>query len=310
MPLRPGDDRFLPELKRFTKSNVNLVSLNIGFGDLSLDDHLRNLAAFRQWINSHPDRYLLVRSTNDVDRAIKEKKLGITFDMEGLSPLAGGDFGMIAMLEELGVKWALIAYNRNNSFGGGCLDHDTGLTPLGRQAIIEMERVGMVVCCSHTGHKTARDVLSLANKPVIFSHSNPASVFAHERNIPDDLIQQCAETGGVIGINGIEPFLGNHKDPAIAISRHIDHIVQLTGPDHVGLGLDFVFDLEELMEYLNSSPNTFTNSGEPVALPRFFPPEGLVRLTDELLGLGYKHKDIKAILGGNWRRVAETCWNC
>ena len=74
---------------------------------------------------------------------------------------------------ELGVRWMLIAYKRSNTAGGGCLDDDSGLTAIGRAIIDEMERVGMVLCLSHTGSKTALKALEYARHPVIFSHSNP-----------------------------------------------------------------------------------------------------------------------------------------
>jgi membrane dipeptidase len=71
-----------------------------------------------------------------------------------------------------------------------------------------MERVGMVLCCTHVGHRTAREAMEYARNPVIFSHSNPSAVYAHVRNIPDDLMRMCAAKGGVVNINGVGMFLG------------------------------------------------------------------------------------------------------
>ena len=102
----------------------------------------------------------------------------------------------------------LLAYNLNNLAGGGCQDDDDGMTAFGHDVVREMERVGMVVCCSHTGYRTARDVLKMATKPVVFSHSNAHDIVAHPRNLPDDLVRECAQTGGVVGVNGIGLFLG------------------------------------------------------------------------------------------------------
>jgi membrane dipeptidase len=78
------------------------------------------------------------------------------------------DLSLVQTFYELGVRWMLIAYNRNNKAGGGCQDEDTGLTAVGRQIIDEMERVGMVLCCSHVGYRTARAALEYSKKPVIF----------------------------------------------------------------------------------------------------------------------------------------------
>jgi membrane dipeptidase len=109
-----------------------------------------------------------------------------------------------------------------------------------------MERLDMLVCLSHTGHRTARDVLAMAQRPVIFSHSNPATLRPYPRNIPDELIRACAETGGVVGISGIGAFLGDNDSRSEIYARHIDHVVKLVGAHHVSIALDHVLDVEDL----------------------------------------------------------------
>jgi membrane dipeptidase len=312
MPLRPDDQSFLDQLQRVHQADVNVVSLNVGFGPQELDAHVRMLASFRQWLADHADRYELARSVADIDRARAEGKLAVFFDIEGMVPLDGGDHGLVALFRELGVGWMLIAYNRNNAAGGGCLDEDCGLTGHGRRVLAEMKRVGMIVCCSHTGHDTVREVMEVADNPVIFSHSNASAVYAHPRNIPDDLIRRCAATGGVVGINGLGDFLGpfaegQEWDPVDDMVRHIDHIVQMVGPEHVGLGLDYVFDQQELADYLKNMKSTFGD--QPMSFSnRFAPAETFLPLTARLMQMGYAHKDLQNILGGNWYRVARQVW--
>ena len=124
----------------------------------------------------------------------------------------------------------LLVYNRRNLAGSGCHDpEDEGLTDLGRAILAEMDRVGMVKCCSHTGYRTAREILDSTDRPVIFSHSNPRALRDHPRNIPDDLIRACAATGGVVGINGVGLFLGTGPPTAEVIVRNIDYVAQLVG---------------------------------------------------------------------------------
>jgi membrane dipeptidase len=298
-------------------AGFDVASLNVGFGPQPLEQHLRMLAAFRRWFAARPDRYALAATVGDVDAAREAGKLAIVFDMEGMAPLDGGDHGLVELLHDLGVRWMLIAYNRANAAGGGCYDEaDGGLTPHGRAVLAEMRRVGMAVCCSHTGHRTARDVMEHAGAPVIFSHSNPAAVHPHPRNIPDDLIRACAATGGVVGVNGIGPFLRAEgagaemaaETWAVTLARHVDHVVQITGPEHAGLALDYVFDGQELLDYLATMRETFPDDATYRSPPGMAPPETLESLVEALLARGYAQADVAMIIGGNWRRVAAQTW--
>jgi membrane dipeptidase len=207
MPLRP-DDSFLPQLERYRKAGVTVASLNVGFARIPWTEHLRVLSFMRQWIARRPESYRLIGTVEDVQRCRREGKLGIVFDVEGMCPVED-NLSLVQTFYELGVRWMLIAYNHNNAAGGGCLEQaDPGLSATGRAIIDEMERVGMVLCVSHTGARTAAEALEYARQPVIFSHSNPAGETPQPRNISDDLIRACARTGGVVGLSGIGAFLG------------------------------------------------------------------------------------------------------
>jgi membrane dipeptidase len=302
MPLRADDD-FLPQMERFRSVNHTVVTLNVGFDITNIESNFRVLAHFRHWVHGHSDRYMLIKTVADIQKAKESGRLGVLFDLEGTCAL-GDQLSMIEMYYALGVRWMLMAYNKNNSVSGGCQDEDTGLTAFGRQVLDEMGRVGMVPCCSHTGWKSARDVLGYVKGPVIFSHSNAYAVHAHPRNIPDDLIKACAATGGVVGVNGIGRFLGDNDNRTETWFRHVDHMVQLVGPDHVGLGLDYVFDVEELKAFYKSRPDMYPSAKPSPTIE----PERLPHLVQAMLDHEYPEEAIVKILGGNHLRVAATVW--
>jgi membrane dipeptidase len=307
MPLRPNDTSFLPQLARYAQAGFNIVSLNVGFDAVPWENTVRMLAQFRHWVRQHPGEYLLIESVDDVLRAQAQGKLGVTFDIEGGCALVD-QLSMVELYYELGVRWMLIAYNRNNALGGGCQDDDHGLTAFGRQVLDEMARVGMIVCCSHTGWRTTMDVMSYSKNPVIFSHSNPQSMWSHKRNIRDDVIKACAGTGGVVGINGIGSFLGQNDTRTETLVRHIDYVVNLVGARHVGLGFDYVFDRAELDEYLINHPEMFPPSeGYSVGMS-MVEPEQLADVVEQLVRMGYSDEDMHGILGGNHLRVARRVW--
>lgn len=306
MPLRANDESFLPQLERYQHAGVDIVSLNVGFDAVPWENTVLVIAHFRRWIRRNADRYLLVERIDDIDRVRREGKLGIMFDIEGGCAL-NGQLSMVEFYYDLGVRWMLFAYNRNNALGGGCQDDDRGLTIFGRQVLDEMARVGMVTCCSHIGHRTAMEIIERSRNPVIFSHSNPRSVREHPRNIRDEAIRACAETGGVIAINGMGDFLGENDDRTETIVRHIDYVAQLVGADHVGLGLDYVFDLQELAEFLKNHPDIYPPERYHGVM-KMVRPEQIPEIAESLLWLGYSEGHLRMILGENHLRVARQVW--
>ncbi len=289
LPLRPDDESFLPGLERYRHTGVNVVGINIGFGEQSVEAHMRMLAQFRSWFARRPGEYLVIHDVADVLHAKETGRLGVLFDIEGANAI-GDQLSLISFYYDLGVRWMLMAYNRNNRVGGGCLDLDTGLTAFGREVVSEMNRVGMVPCCSHCGKRTALDVIELSATPVIFSHSNPRAVWDHPRNIDDDVIRACADRGGVVGINGVGRFLGANDTQSSTVARHIDHVVRLVGPEHVALGLDYVFDRSELKAYIAADPAMFGENAKAAAATGldFVEPEQIPHIVEALLSMPYR----------------------
>jgi len=307
MPLRPDDERFLPQLARYRAAGVDVVTLNVGFDAVAPGTSRAMLAAFRRWLAARPQDYLLIDSVADIERARASSRLGVLFDIEGGAALQG-DVGAVSEYYRLGVRWMLIAYNRNNALGGGCQDDDPGLTPFGREVLAEMARVGMVACCSHTGQRTTLDVMECSTRPVIFSHSNPLGVWRHKRNISDAAIRACARTGGVVGINGIGIFLGANDASSAAFVRHVEYVIDLVGPEHVGLGLDYVFDRQEMDDFVRDNPQTFPAEEGYAAGIAMVEPEQIPEIVDELARRGHSDDVVRNILGGNLLRVARQVW--
>jgi len=290
-------------------NGVNYLSINIGFDVLDWQQSLATLAAYRRFVVSHPDRYVLAGRLQDVDRAANEGKLAVTFDIEGMNAL-NGDVDMVDVYHALGVRQMLFAYNLTNQAAGGCHDGDNGLTPFGRAVVERMNDVGILVDCSHVSHRTSMDLIEASTKPVVFSHSNPCAIWRHQRNIEDDQIKACAETGGVIGINGMGIFLGENDTAPETIVRHIRHVAGLVGPRHVGFGFDYSPDLDlDVGAILRSRPDYWPkgNQYDTRDIGHAGPPL-LPRIVEILLDDGFDEDDVRGMLGLNFRRVAEQVW--
>jgi len=297
----------LAGLPRWRAAGIDYLSINAGYDVVPWTLAVEAISKFRHWIRAHPGELVQVETAADILRARREGKLAVSFDLEGMNAL-NGDLGMVDLYYRLGVRQMLFAYNRTNLAGGGCHDADCGLTPFGRAVIAEMNRVGMLVDCSHSAYRTTMEAMAASTAPVIFSHSNARALWDHERNIRDDQIKACAATGGVIGVTGVGRFLGAKGGVIAHVVEHIDHMVQLVGPAHVGFGMDSVLDGAPQGLPFTGTREYWPEHQYPDSGTGCVAPEEAPRLTQALLDRGYAEDDIRGILGGNFLRLATAIW--
>lgn len=283
------------------------MSVNVGYAPHSAD-HVRQLT--RSWgtqIDALPGLRRAAGIT-DVDVAEREGTIAVAFDLEDSGPLEG-DLGLVQEFYDLGVRTLVPTYNRRNDAGGGCLDQvDEGLTAYGRDLVTRMNDVGMVVDGSHCGRRTGLELSAHTRRPMVYSHSCMQAVWDHPRNISDEQATACADTGGVVGITGVGIFLGPNDASVDALLRHVDHAVELVGPEHVGLSTDYPFDVDDFTRELLRNPGLFPESYTRWGPIAFLAPEGLLTVREALLDRGYPASAADAIIGGNFRRVAAQVW--
>ena len=294
--------------ERYQASGFTFVSLTVADDINWIRDTVPYLRSLAQAIE-RSERYAVVRSTADIEAAKNSGRLALGFHFQGTNPFQGR-LEMVQAYYDLGVRHALLAYNQKNLVGDGCHERtDGGLSRYGLALIAEMNRVGMLVDCSHSGYRTTMEAMEVSAKPCIFSHSDARALVDHERNIRDDQIRALARTGGVIGINGIGFMLdADGHASGEAIVRHIDHVAESVGPQHVALGLDYVIDDAHMQSVYRANRDLMYPNGYPTPPWQYFPPEGLVEIVELLLRRGYDDADARGILGGNFLRVAREVW--
>jgi len=319
-----NDEQFDPVMAECKAAGMNVLGI-CSSADVAGADPKAVFGAARFYydkIFQSPDKYVLVRSTDDIRRAVKEGKLGIYLTHQGTN-LFQGDVENVALMKAMGFGYCLLVYNVKNAVGGGIADkEETGLTDYGRKLIQAYNRYGMVVDVNHTGNRTALDACEVSAKPVIFSHSGAKGVFPSFRNVTDDLIKAVAKTGGSCHVFGtgayIDPTNPEVVGPEI-IFKHLDYMVQLLGnADHVGYGSDYIPDMNKTMELIMSKASAYPDMGMKPGTtkkaiemygPTANPARILPALVDQMLTHGYKEQDIHKILGGNIMRVFDACWN-
>ncbi len=273
---------------------------------------LRNINLARRFFLSQPDRFILIERADDVLRAKREKKLAVSLHFQGTVPV-GTDLGLVEIYKRLGVVHMLMAYNNRNHVADGCHERtDSGLSNFGLSLVREMNRVGVLVDVTHTGYRSAMDAIEASTAPVIMSHSNPNALYPHARNVPDDQIVAMAKTGGVMGVHGVGIFLSSSGTDVSAdiLARNIDYTVQLVGPAHVGLGLDYIENLPVLLALVRATGDAIWSRADGYHNPdqKFASPRVIEEVADVLLRQGYPEADVRGILGENWLRVVREVW--
>ncbi len=221
------------------------------------------------------------------DEIVDAKKKGLVcglLALEGAEPLMG-EIALLRVFYRLGVRMLSFAWNYRTPFADGlnAKRAESKLPELGVQALKEMERLGMIFDVSHLADTVFWDVADVMKGPFIASHSNCRAVCDHPRNLTDDMIRALADHGGVMGMNFAPAFVDKDKATVEKMVDHVDHIVDLVGPDHVGLGSDFdgIGSTPEGLEDVSKMPN----------------------MTRVMVKRGYSDEDILKILGGNHLRV-------
>jgi membrane dipeptidase len=292
-------------------------------GDAAVVATLEQVDLVHRMIRCHPDDLELALTADDVERAFARGRIASLLGAEGGHSIAGS-LGVLRMLHRLGVRYLTLTHNVNVPWADSATDVPAtgGLSAFGREVVREMQRLGILVDLSHVAATTARDVLRVAESPVVFSHSGARAVCDHPRNVPDDLLRRLAANGGVCMVTfvpdfvsprrrtwtlgfrawmerrGLDPgdagaraaaeaeYAADHPRPRATLSQvadHIEHVRTVTGIGCVGIGGDYD-GMDDVCDGL-----------EDVAC---YP-----ALIAELLARGWDQDECIRLIGGNVLRV-------
>lgn len=264
--------------------------------------------SFQKQVQKYPDLIQMAYTSKDIKRLVSENRLAALLGIEGGHAIEN-DISNLRQFYKLGIRYISLTHFCSHDWADSATDEPiwNGLSDFGRKVVKEMNRLGMIIDISHSSDETFWDVIKITEAPIIASHSSVRAIVENPRNLTDDMIQAVATNGGIVMINFMTPLLDSEKSPfwksatgwhwfwnprhpETPLSKlvdHIDHIVQVAGIDHVGIGSDF-----------DGIPFT------PYWLPERLKDVGdLPNITVELIRRGYKDKEISKILGGNILRV-------
>ncbi|HEV1285916.1 MAG TPA: membrane dipeptidase [Bryobacteraceae bacterium] len=287
---------------RLKRSGINVFHPAVGYtsGDI-YGESLRDITRWNRFIAARPAQFVRIEKTGDFERTKALGKIGIVIGQQNSEHFRTVED--VDRFYALGQRVSQLTY-RGNRIGGGSSDaRDIGLTAFGGEIVGKMNRVGMAIDVSHCADRTTLEAIEASSRPVLVTHSNCRSLVAHARCKPDEAIRRMAAKGGVMGVTMVRGFASERGVTTIdAVLDHIDHISNLAGVEHVGLGSDV--DLDGRDPHSASEGNLarkYDLDGIDYSKKVFDLTEGLVRRN-------YSSEAIELILGGNFKRALAAIW--
>lgn len=237
---------FMTDIPRLRKGMVGAQFWSVYIPYESVDSgaammQLEQIDIAKQFIAKYPDVFEEAFTTSDINRIFGAGKIASLIGMEGGHAIENS-LGALRAFYGMGVRYMTLTHNGTLDWADAANDENRhgGLTEFGKEVVREMNRLGMLVDLSHTSVETMNDALDVSEAPVIWSHADTKALRDVGRNVPDQVLRRLPVNGGVVMITFVPSFLTDKDIATIAdVANHIDHVVEIAGIDHVGIGGDF-----------------------------------------------------------------------
>lgn len=325
--LEPGDPGVAEAMEQVRASGMTALIDSVApqgrfwMDDAAFERNRDALARRMEVIEAYPDILLPVREYGDLERARRERRLGIVFTFQGTEPL-GEDIERIGLFHELGLRVMQLTHNRRNLVGDGALEPgNAGLSNFGHAVVERLNAQRIVIDLSHGSQRTTAEGIRASAAPVLIGHTGCRALADLPRNTGDAELRAMAERGGVAGII-FWPYLRTDTQPmAEDVIAHIEHALNVCGEDHVGIGTDIriepiertpAFEREN-REWIQAAKATdIFDANRPDDLYPFIPDLNVAdrfeRVAALLSARGHSDARIEKILGRNFARVLREVW--
>jgi len=308
------------DLEAVRGSGIDVIKYSLGGLNEDFAATIAEIAHVQRLIEMYPGYFTQVRVAGDFARAKAEGKLGIILSFESTEMLQGR-LESLELFRDLGVRVMQLSYNRKSPFAAGVMEPEGGgLTPLGRQAVAEMNRLGIAIDLSHANPATTAEVLDLAGKPPVMTHAGCAAIHSHPRNKTDEQLKALADRGGVVGIYDLPYLTASPKQPTVEdYLEHLEHALKVAGENHVGIGSDAdilpmdvsekgMAEIRKVLEQRRAAGLAAPEEDRPPYVVGLNTPRRIELIADGLLKRGYPAGVVEKVVGANFARVFADIW--
>jgi len=275
------------------------------------DELLIEIDKWKKLFKDNSDLIFLGRNYKDIEKAKLEKKTTVFFGFQNCSPIED-DINLIEKVHNLGCRFMQLTYNNQSLLATGCYEKiDSGVTNFGKEAIKEMNRVGVVIDMSHSGEKSTFDAIEFSEKPIAITHANPSFWHAALRNKSNKLLKTLSDSGGILGLSLYPHHLKDNTNCTLeSFCEMVAQTAEIMNLKNIGIGSDLCLNQpDSVVEWMrNGTWTKKKNYGEGSKNKPGFPkqPEwfkdarGFFNLEVGLKKVGFSEFEIKGILGDNW----------
>ena len=292
------------------EAGLNAVHVTLVYHE-DYDEFLQRVKEWDRFFEENSDLIFLGKTFKDIIKAQSENKTAIFFGFQNCSPIED-DINLIEKVHELGCRFMQLTYNNQSLLATGCYEkNDSGVTNFGREAIKEMNRVGIVVDMSHSAEKSTLDAIEISEKPIAITHANPSFWHQALRNKSDFLLKKLSESGGILGLSLYSHHLKDGTNCKLEnFCEMVAKTAEIMGVKNIGIGSDLCLNQpDSVVEWMrNGTWSKSRNYGEGSKKKPGFPkqPEwfldarGFDNLETGLKKVGFNNEEVEGILGNNW----------
>ena len=292
------------------EANLDAVHVTVVYHE-DYDEFIQRTKEWKNFFNENSDLIFLGRNFKDIEKANLEKKTAIFFGFQNCSPIED-DIALIEKVHEYGCKFMQLTYNNQSLLATGCYEkNDSGVTNFGREAIKEMNRVGIVIDMSHSAEKSTFDAIEISEKPIAITHANPSFWYKAIRNKSNDLLKTLASSGGMLGLSLYPHHLKDGSNCTLEnFCEMAAKTAEIMGVKNIGIGSDLCINHpNSVVEWMRNGTWTKTKnygegsknkSGFPKQPNWFLDARGFKNLETGLKKIGFNEEETNGILGNNW----------
>ena len=292
------------------KAQLDAVHVTIAYHE-DFKEVKKNIETWNSHFKDNKDLIFHGKTFKDIEKAHQEKKTAIFFGFQNCSPIED-DISLVEKVYDLGARFMQLTYNNQSLLATGCYEkNDSGVTRMGKEAIKEMNRLGLVVDMSHSAEKSTFDAIELSSKPIAITHANPSFWFGAKRNKSNELLKALADSKGMLGLSLYPHHLKDTSNCTLeSFCEMAAKTVELMGVKQVGIGSDLcIGHPNSVVEWMRNGTWTKTKDyGEGSSKNPNFPKQpkwfedarGFKNLEQGLKKVGFQDAEVNDILGNNW----------